>query len=99
MKESIVYITSQSDLNLYRVVFVTAQGMVKIVDGGEFDVAKRTVAATKLNDGDSVVDVVSLKEQRNIVLQTAEGYFLRFPVDDIPEKKKAAIAMRSNGGI
>ena len=46
-KENIIYVTSQSDLNLYRVVFVTAQGMVKIVDGGEFDVAKRTVAATK----------------------------------------------------
>ena len=93
-KENIIYVTSQSDLNLYRVVFVTAQGMVKIVDGGEFDVAKRTVAATKLNDGDSVVNVVSLKEQRNIVLQTTDGYFLRFPVDDIPEKKKAAIGVR-----
>ena len=93
-KENIVYVTSQSDLNLYRVVFVTAQGMVKIVDGGEFDVAKRTVAATKLNDGDSVVNVVSLKEQRNIVLQTTDGYFLRFPVEDIPEKKKAAIGVR-----
>lgn len=93
-KENIVYVTSQSDLNLYRVVFVTSQGMVKIVDGGEFDVAKRTVAATKLNDGDSVVNVVSLKEQRNIVLQTTDGYFLRFPVEDIPEKKKAAIGVR-----
>ena len=59
-----------------------------------FDVAKRTVAATKLNDGDSVVNVVSLKEQRNIVLQTTDGYFLRFPVEDIPEKKKAAIGVR-----
>ncbi len=94
-KENIVYVTSQSDLNLYRVVFVTAQGMVKIVDGGEFDVAKRTVAATKLNDGDRVVNVVSLKEQRNIVLQTTDGYFLRFPVEDIPEKKKAAVGVRA----
>ncbi len=93
-KENIIYVTSQSDLNLYRVVFVTADSMVKIVDGGEFDVAKRTVAATKLNDGDRVVNVVSLKEQRNIILQSTDGYFLRFPVDDIPEKKKAAVGVR-----
>lgn len=93
-KENIVYVTNQSELNLYRVLFVTAQGMVKIVDGGEFDVSKRTVAATKLGDDDKVVNVVSLKEQRNIVLQTTDGYFLRFPVEDIPEKKKAAIGVR-----
>jgi DNA gyrase subunit A len=30
-----------------------------------------------------------------IVLQSAEGYFLRFAVSDIPEKKKAAIGVRA----
>ncbi len=93
-KERILYAASQSELNLYRVIFVTKQAMLKIVDGGEFDVAKRTVAATKLMDGDEVVSVVTLKEQRNIVLQSAEGYFLRFPVEEIPEKKKGAIGVR-----
>ena len=93
-KEDIIYMTSQSELNLYQVIFVTAQSMVKIVDGGEFDVSKRTVAATKLADGDTVVSVVSLREQRNLVLQSKEGYFLRFPIEEIPEKKKAAIGVR-----
>lgn len=93
-KEELVYITSQSELNLCQVIFVTAQSMMKIVDGGEFDVAKRTVAATKLADGDSVISVVSLREQRNIVLQSKEGYFLRFPIEEIPEKKKGAIGVR-----
>ena len=93
-KEELVYITSQTELNLCQVIFVTAQSMMKIVDGGEFDVAKRTVAATKLGDGDSVVSVVSLREQRNIILQSKEGYFLRFPIEEIPEKKKGAIGVR-----
>ena len=93
-KEEIVYLTSQKELNLCQVLFVTAQSMMKIVDGGEFDVAKRTVAATKLNDGDTVVSVVSLREQRNIVLQTKEGFFLRFPIEEIPEKKKGAVGVR-----
>ena len=93
-KEQIVYITSQKELNLCPVLFVTAQSMMKIVDGGEFDVAKRTVAATKLNDGDEVVSVVALREQRNIVLQTKDGFFLRFPIEEIPEKKKGAVGVR-----
>ena len=93
-KEEIVAITSQTELNLCQVLFVTAQSMMKIVDGGEFDVAKRTVAATKLADGDSVVSVTPLREQRNIVLQTKDGYFLRFPIEEIPEKKKGAVGVR-----
>ena len=92
--EEIVYITSQKELNLCQVIFATAQSMLKVVDGGEFDVTKRTVAATKLAEGDSVVSVAALTDQRNIVLQTKAGFFLRFAVDEIPEKKKGAIGVR-----
>lgn len=93
-KETIVYITSQTELNLRQVVFVTAQSMMKLVDGGEFDVSKRTVAATKLSENDEVISVMSLLEQRNIVLQTKAGFFLRFPIEEIPEKKKGAVGVR-----
>ena len=92
--EEIVYITSQKELNLCQVIFATAQSMLKVVDGGEFDVTKRTVAATKLAEGDIVVSVTALTDQRNIVLQTRAGFFLRFAVDEIPEKKKGAIGVR-----
>ena len=93
-KEQIVLATSQSELNLYRIVFVTEQSMMKIVDGGEFDVNKRTVAATKLGDNDKVVSVYVLKDKSNIVLRTKEGYFLRFALTEIPDKKKGAIGVR-----
>ncbi len=93
-EEEIICVASQSELNLYRIVFVTQDSMMKIVDGGEFDVSKRSVAATKLQDGDMLVSVEVLKEQRNIVLRSADGYFLRFPLEEIPEKKKAAIGVR-----
>ena len=92
--EEIVYITSQKELNLCQVIFATAQSMLKVVDGGEFNVTKRTVAATKLAEGDSIVSVTALTDQRNIVLQTKAGFFLRFAVDEIPEKKKGAIGVR-----
>ena len=94
-QEELLLVTSQSELNLYRVIFTTRMGMIKVVDGGEFDVAKRTVAATKLQEGDEVVSVTIMKEQKNVILQSKDGYFLRFGVDEIPEKKKAAIGVRS----
>lgn len=93
-KETVLFITEQSQLNLYRVIFATKLSMLKIVDGGEFDVSKRTVAATKLQEGDEVVSVTILKEQTNIVLRTEGGYFLRFPIEEIPEKKKGAVGVR-----
>ncbi|MCM1537003.1 MAG: DNA topoisomerase 4 subunit A [bacterium] len=93
-KEDILCAASQADLNLYRILFTTKQAMMKVVSGGEFDVAKRTVAATKLNDGDEVRSIALLIEQRNVVLQSHEGYFLRFPIEEIPEKKKGAVGVR-----
>ena len=93
-RERIVYLTSQTELNLYRLIFVTKQSMMKVVDGGEFDVAKRAVAATKLQEEDAVVSVAPIMEQKNIVLKTNDGYFLRFPIEEIPEKKKGAVGVR-----
>ena len=93
-KETIVMAASQSDLNLYRILFTTKLSMMKIVDGGEFDVSKRTVAATKLLDADEVVNVEILHTQKTVVLQTNDGYFLRFLVETVPEKKKAAVGVR-----
>ena len=93
-REEIIYVASQTDLNLYRVIFATKLAMLKVVDGGEFDVTKRTVAATKLQENDEVISVVTLTEQHHIVLQSKNGYFLRFTVDEIPEKKKGAIGVR-----
>lgn len=92
--EEIVYIASQSELNLYRMIFVTKNANMKIVSGGEFDVAKRVVAATKLEDGDEVISVQVYTDLKYIVLQSKNGIFLKFLIDEIPEKKKAAVGVR-----
>ena len=68
--------------------------MLKIVDGGEFDVSKRSVAATKLQENDRVLLVEVIKDQRNMILQSRDGYFLRFALEEIPDKKKNAIGVR-----
>ena len=93
-KETLIYAASQTELNLYRLFFVTKQSMVKVVDGGEFDVMKRTVAATKLLEEDEVLSVEPLKDQKSIVLQSKDGYFLRFPIEEISAMKKAAVGTK-----
>ena len=55
---------------------------------------KRTIAATKLQDGDEVISVQIINDNRQVVLQTMEGYFLKFPAEEVPEKKKGAIGVR-----
>lgn len=93
-KEQVVAVCSQTSLNLYRMIFITRQAMMKVVSGGEFDVAKRTVAATKLTEGDEVVNVAVLDSQQQIILKTREGYLLKFDLEEIPEKKKNAVGVR-----
>ena len=55
----------------------------------------RTSMATKLNEGDEVLYAGLVGDHTQLVLQSAEGFFLRFPVEEIPEKKKAAIGVRA----
>ena len=93
-KEQMIFVTSQMNLNLYRVIFGTKQAMFKVVDGGEFDVAKRTVAATKLAEDYEVVSIAIVDNLKDIILRSKDGYFLRFSADEIPEKKKGAIGVR-----
>lgn len=93
-EERIIKIIDSGQLLYSKYIFVTKQGMIKVVDGSEFLVAKRSVAATKLQEEDELLDVQIVMENQHIVLRTKNEYFLRFPAADIPEKKKAAVGVR-----
>ena len=92
--EQIVMVCDAEQMRFAYLLFATAQGMIKKVEGTEFQVTKRTIAATKLQEGDSVISVKVVTDVQNTVLQTRNGYFLRFPAADIPVKKKAAVGVR-----
>jgi DNA gyrase subunit A len=93
-EEEIVYLCDARKLSFQTLLFATKQGMIKRVEGSEFQVQKRTIASTKLQEADEVVFVEQAKEEEQIVLQTREGYFLRFGVQEVPEKKKGAVGVR-----
>ena len=93
-KEEIVLACSQSDLNLYRLLFVTANGYVKIVSGGEFETRMKTMNATKLADGDTLVYAGVVTDEKYAVLISRNGYLLKFPLEQISEMKKTAAGMQ-----
>ena len=93
-EEQIIMVCDAEQMRFAYLMFATAQGMIKKVEGTEFQVTKRTIAATKLQDGDSLIAVKVVNDLQNAVLRTKNGYFLKFPAEDIPVKKKAAVGVR-----
>ena len=93
-KEDCLLIESIENLKGTKVVFGTKQSMLKVVAGEEFDVAKRTTAATKLNEDDEVLVVRPLQGDDTLVMQSAKDIFLRIDATMIPEKKKGAVGVR-----
>jgi len=93
-QETYVSIIALSNFRDRKLVFGTKQGLVKVVAGSEFDVTRKTIAATKLSDDDQVVNVDVYNENESIVIQTSKGMFLRLNESDIPEQKKTAAGVR-----
>ena len=93
-QEEIVYICDSEQMRYAKLLFATKQGMIKKVEGTEFQVTKRTITATKLQPEDEVVKIQVVTENQHIVLQTTDGFFLRFPAAEVTEKKKGAIGVR-----
>ncbi|MCC8082178.1 MAG: DNA topoisomerase 4 subunit A [Lachnospiraceae bacterium] len=92
--ENIVTILPLSGIRDRRVLFVSKASMIKCVNGSEFDVSKRTTAATKLADGDRLLCVGEADAETTLVMQSDKNYFLRIAAADIPEKKKSALGVR-----
>ncbi len=93
-QENVIGLYSLSALADRKVLFGTKQTMLKLVDGTEFDVAKRTTAATKLSEEDKLLIVYPLTGGETIVMRSGRDMFLRIEADSIPEKKKGAVGVR-----
>ena len=92
--EQIVLVAPLAQIKEEQLCFVTGKGMVKQVDGNEFEVSKRTIGATKLGEKDRVVRVQPAAAMEHLVLQTRDGYFLKFLKEEIPVQKKNALGVR-----
>ena len=93
-KENIVWMSCQEAMAGQKLLFATKLALVKLTPAEEFVTNNRTVACTKLSEGDEVVVVRPVGEETEVVLQTSEDIFLRFAIGEIPEMKKNARGVR-----
>ena len=93
-EENVVYLAGLEHVSLHRMLFGTKYAMIKVVDGMEFVVAKKTTAATKLGEEDEVLTVCPLEENDTLVMATKKDMFLRIDCAQIPQKKKGAVGVR-----
>ncbi len=93
-EESFLYAISLSALPDAALLFVTQSAMVKITDGAEFVVSKKTTAATKLAEDDRLLLVSAVSENETFVMRSRKDMFLRVECSTIPRKKKSAIGVR-----
>ena len=93
-KEKIVFLTNFGRLTGQLLLFATKMAMVKQVPAEEFITNNRTVAATKLQEGDSLLTVRIVGTETDLALQSASGMFLRFSMEEIPELKKNSRGVR-----
>ena len=93
-EENVVYLAGLEHVSSHRMLFGTKYAMIKVVDGMEFVVAKKTTAATKLGEEDEVLMVCPLEENDTLVMATKKDMFLRIDCAQIPQKKKGAVGVR-----
>ena len=93
-KENLIFADAMENIKDKKLIFGTKQAMIKLVDGSEFDVSRKLIAATKLNDKDEVICVQIVNPGDTVVMQSAKDMFLRIDGYTIPEKKKTAAGVR-----
>ena len=92
--ENYIYLDSLTNVIQNTLVFGTKQAMVKVVDGEEFNVGKKSTAATKLADGDELLMARTIRGNETMVMRSGKETFLRIECSTIPEKKKSAVGVR-----
>ena len=93
-KENIIRMSSQEAMAGQKLLFATKMALVKMVPTEEFVTNNRTVASTKLTEGDELILVRPVGEETEVALQTSDGVFLKFPMEEIPEMKKNSRGVR-----
>ena len=93
--EVLTYIAFE-DLFNSQLLFVTKNGLVKLVSGVEFETNRSMINSTKLDDGDELItvrpltDEESISEDSSVVIITHKEASLRFPLSQVNELKKAS---------
>ncbi|MBQ1312125.1 MAG: DNA topoisomerase 4 subunit A, partial [Blautia sp.] len=93
-REQILCILPMSRVEESTFFFATEKAMLKQVSGSEFVTKMRTIVSTKLSEGDRLVCADVCQDMDQVVLESRNGFFLRFLKNEIPLQKKTAVGVR-----
>ena len=100
-KEDIIMYAGFEELFESQLLFVTKSGYIKLVSGIEFDTNRSQVTTTKLDDDDLLVGLTRLSAMdvlsgdQKVILYTNAGLSLGFPLEEVPELKKASRGVKA----
>ena len=92
-EEKALFISDFQSINGKVLLFATANGMIKRVEASEFDSVKKTISATKLADGDSLLFVGEFPFPETVLVSRKRAV-LRFSTEMIPTLKKSSVGVR-----
>ncbi|WCK56955.1 DNA topoisomerase 4 subunit A (plasmid) [Aneurinibacillus sp. Ricciae_BoGa-3] len=97
-KEEEVLVESFQSIADKKLMFITKQGMVKWLNGSEFDTNRSMSSATKLEEGDELLSVQvigDVKDYSHIVLVSNKRFALKIAIEEIPELKKTSKGVKT----
>jgi len=88
-QEHMIWLGNVEEVLSSKWLFVTKNGLVKIVDGSEFDTIRSMIQGTKLEEKDELITLQPIKDTDNaIFLVTKQHKGLKFSLDEVPLLKK-----------
>lgn len=100
-KEEILLYISFEDLFETQLLFTTKGGYIKLVSGAAFETNRSVISSTKLDAGDLLVSVISLRAgeilvgSQKIILLTQKGLSLGFLLHEVSELKKTSRGVKA----
>ncbi|MFF2531455.1 DNA topoisomerase (ATP-hydrolyzing) subunit A [Brevibacillus sp. NPDC058079] len=88
--ESLVWVGNEKDIFNKNLLFVTRAGLIKIVDGIEYQTNRNLISAIRLNESDELMAVQTVDDLENdlVVLLTKHEYAIKYDVKNVPLQKK-----------
>ena len=90
-KENAVFVGTLSEILGKEMYFVTKRGIIKKVNGDEFESNRKTIAATKFRDDDSLVAVGVLGPDDVVTLRTEKKHKAQISAADFPLMHKNSV--------
>ena len=100
-QQDVIFYAAFEQLFDSMLLFTTKNGYVKLVSGIEFDTNRNMMLATKLEDDDRVISIISigaadvLKGNRKVITITKSGLSLGYPLTEVSEMKKTGRGVKA----